>query len=359
MTNQIFLDLREKMDQYSVGLPSTDSGVELRLLERLFTEEEAVLHCNIGMTPETSAQIARRMGRDEGEVAAALERMANKGLLFSRKAPDAVTYKAIPFVVGVYEHQINTMDREFAEEFDQYLMGTLGPQGLAQFAPLRTIPVNRSIHHAWEVASYENIRSIVEGKDRIAVGNCVCRVQRGLLDKACGKPVETCFKFDVHADYYVEKGFARRIGLDEAMSVLGACEAAGMVAMPGVAQEVGTLCNCCGDCCAVLRVIKLHPRPVEKIITGRYAVVEPDACSACGTCVDRCQMDAIRLPEDADAAEVDLDRCIGCGLCVTTCPGEAIALKAKPERREPPVKIEEYYALMAAARGKSLSPAHR
>ena len=32
MTSKIYHDLREQLDQYSVGFPSTESGVELRIL---------------------------------------------------------------------------------------------------------------------------------------------------------------------------------------------------------------------------------------------------------------------------------------------------------------------------------------
>ena len=57
------------------------------------------------------------------------------------------------------------------------------------------------------------------------------------------------------------------------------------------------------------------------------AVVEAEACTACGTCLDRCYFSAITLGEDEGAtAVVDPQRCMGCGLCLITCPGEALSL---------------------------------
>ena len=125
---------------------------------------------------------------------------------------------------------------------------------------------------------------------------------------------------------------------------------------PFISQDAGGMCNCCGDCCGILRSIKMHPKPAERVLTNYYAAVDPDACSACETCVDRCQMEAIKLGAD-DVAEVDRDRCIGCGLCVTTCPSEAVSLQPKPEsERRTACNRERLHHATGLARGKSLIP---
>ena len=41
MAKEIYEKLREQLDQYSVGYPKTRSGVEIRMLEKIFTEEDA------------------------------------------------------------------------------------------------------------------------------------------------------------------------------------------------------------------------------------------------------------------------------------------------------------------------------
>ena len=38
---------------------------------------------------------------------------------------------------------------------------------------------------SWPVAPYEDVREIIRSKDRIAVADCICRVQQGLLEQAC------------------------------------------------------------------------------------------------------------------------------------------------------------------------------
>lgn len=357
MTGKVYYELREQMDQYSLGFPSTESGVEIKILEKLFTEEEAEMYLSLSMMLEEPASVAQRIGRNVGEVALLLERMVAKGLIFRVKKGNAAKYGVVPFVVGSYEFQLKGMDKEFAELFEQYFLEAFGRQGIAQMPPMRTVPVNKSVDISWPVAPYEDVKQIIRTKDKISIANCVCRVQQGLLGKGCGQPLEACFQFGSHADYYVDKGMGRFITQAEALDIIDKCEEAGLVPQPFSAKDAGGICNCCGDCCGILRSIKMHPKPAEKVYSNYYAEVDRASCSACETCISRCQMEAIQLGAD-DVAVVSRDRCIGCGLCVTTCPSEAIALKAKPEseRREPPDTAKAFIMQMAISRGKSLVP---
>jgi len=54
MVAAIFNQLREQMDQYSTGFPPTESGVELKILEKLFTEEDAEIYLDLSMLLEAS-----------------------------------------------------------------------------------------------------------------------------------------------------------------------------------------------------------------------------------------------------------------------------------------------------------------
>ena len=37
MSDDVYTKVREQLDQYSVGFPSTESGVELEILKKMFT----------------------------------------------------------------------------------------------------------------------------------------------------------------------------------------------------------------------------------------------------------------------------------------------------------------------------------
>ena len=81
-------------------------------------------------------------------------------------------------------------------------------------------------------------------------------------------------------------------------------------------------------------------------------MVEAELCIGCGDCVERCQLEALSLPEDV--AVVDYGRCVGCGVCVVTCPVEALRLERRPEGEVPvpPKDADEWRARRAEARGR-------
>jgi heterodisulfide reductase subunit A len=60
-------------------------------------------------------------------------------------------------------------------------------------------------------------------------------------------------------------------------------------------------------------------------ISGVVAVVDPDECVSCLTCVRVCPYNVPELNEDGIAV-IDPATCQGCGTCVGECPGKAIEL---------------------------------
>ncbi|MBU2547901.1 MAG: 4Fe-4S binding protein [Proteobacteria bacterium] len=353
----VYEKLRQQLDQYSCGYPATRSGVELRILQKLFTEEEAEMFLQMSLSIESPEEVARRTGRDPEAVAALLGRMADRGLLFRWRRDDRVKYGAAAFVLGLYEFQLNRMDRELAELFEQYFEEAL-LDSMTRVDPLmRTVPVNRSFDVSHPVATYDDARAMVKRKKLIGLANCICRLEQGLVDKGCGKPLEVCIQFGSSARYFIDRGLAREITVEEALAVLDRSEEAGLVTQPGNARNPEGLCNCCGDCCGILRGLNKLDKPAEKVISSYFAVLDPEACLGCEVCLERCQMGAIEI-NDATGSRIDPDRCIGCGLCVTTCSGEAIRLELKPEgvRRMPPETGIEAQQIMSEVRGTSLTP---
>ena len=52
--------------------------------------------------------------------------------------------------------------------------------------------------------------------------------------------------------------------------------------------------------------------------------VDVEKCTGCGSCVDICPVDTIKL--DNEIAVIDSEACTECGSCVDECPNEAISL---------------------------------
>jgi electron transport complex protein RnfB len=353
MQTDIYRQLQKQLDQYSMGFPATESGVELKILKYLFSEADAVMFTVLTPMLETAQTVASRLDRPAAEVAAQLDDMAERGLLFRLKKGTESRYGAIPFVHGLYEFQVKDLKPDFAEMAKQYFEEAFdrAMQAGADYF-LRTIPVQQSIEVTRNVASYDDAVEILRSKPFIVVTDCICRKTADLIDHDCGKPLEACFMFGSMGQYYLDRGMGRKISLDEAVDILTKCREAGLVTQPATSQNPAGMCNCCGDCCGVLRALNKHSKPVEMVFSNHFAVVEIDDCTGCETCLDRCQMNALSMNDDG-LAVVNEDRCIGCGLCVTTCPTEALKLvsKSEAEFRTPPATTVEQMMLMAQKRG--------
>ncbi len=65
MGEGVYVELREFMNVLPAGYPSTPSGVEIRILKKLFSPEEAELTMQLKNEPEEVPAIAVRLGLDE------------------------------------------------------------------------------------------------------------------------------------------------------------------------------------------------------------------------------------------------------------------------------------------------------
>jgi electron transport complex protein RnfB len=147
----------------------------------------------------------------------------------------------------------------------------------------------------------------------------------------------------------MDNGMARQIDEKELADLLKMGEEKGLVLSPSNAKEITNICLCCDCCCAILGMLKKSERAADQIQSSYQAKIDPDLCVLCGTCEERCQVQAIK--EGDDSYEVDTAQCIGCGVCVPTCPDEAISLVDKPETATVPENFFEMQARLAQERG--------
>jgi ferredoxin len=347
----VYEKLAKHLDNLPTSYPSTESGVELRILKRLFTAEEAEIAMTLNMMPETVAGIAKRTGKDAAALADILAEMSQKGLIFRISKGDKTLYSASQFVIGIWEYHVNSLDEDLIRDVNEY-MPTLMQKGLlsAKTQQLRVVPVAKSVSAEMAVMPFEAAEEIINKQSKIIVSPCICRKEQKMIGKGCDKPQEACLVFGAGAYYYEKNGLGREIDKAEALDILKAGVDAGLVLQPGNQQKSMNICMCCGCCCGVLKNLKTLEKPAEIIHTNYYAQVDGDLCTACEACVERCQMDAISVDE---IAHVDLDRCIGCGLCVTDCPTEAVLLmqKAADSQYIPPKNVFETYMNIAQERG--------
>ncbi|MDF1552179.1 MAG: 4Fe-4S dicluster domain-containing protein [Deferrisomatales bacterium] len=355
MSDATYRKLAKHLDELPGSFPATDSGVELRILRRLFTPEQAELAVHLTLIPEAAPVVARRAGISTGAALERLTAMAREGLIYSlEKEGSKPRFMAAQFVVGIWEYHVNSLDEELVRDVNEYLPQFFDPELWRRAPQLRTVPVGRSLKMDHHVLAYEQAEAMVRDRRRIVVAPCICRREHKMQGAGCDRPEEACLIFDGSADYYLRNGLGREIGADEAREILEQADRAGLVLQPSNSQKAANICCCCGCCCQVLKNVARQPRPAEYVSSAFRVTLDADACVACGVCPQRCPMGALTLAEGADAVALAAERCIGCGLCVSTCPVQALALERKPEGEQPevPATLVESVLQMARARGK-------
>ncbi len=328
--------LAQHLDALPGGFPPTERGVEIKILEHLFSPKEARLALLLTLIPETAATLALRSKAPLVETEQRLETLAAKGLIFrSKPLNKPAVYMAAQFVVGIWELQVGRLTPELASLMNDYMPDLLDKEIWKKIPQMRTIPVGRSIDTHLEILAHERAETLLRQKSHFAVSACICRKEQQMMGKGCNKPMDMCLSFGDDEDFFIKNRIGRRITLDQALDLLKQADRSGLVLQPNNGREISWLCCCCGCCCGILRTIKTHPKPAEIISSPFQAKTDPGRCTGCGICEMRCPMDAVSIKHKR--ALLDLDRCIGCGLCVSTCPEKAIHLERKPEVLQPRV----------------------
>jgi ferredoxin len=349
--SDIYEALAKHLDNLPGGFPATESGIELRILKRLFSPQEAELATCLSLMPEPVTVIAQRTGREKAALASMLEQMARKGLIFRKSKNGKKFYSAAQFVIGIWEYHLNDLDEGLVRDVNEYLP-YLARETWAktETKQLRVVPVSKQIAAGATVASYDDAEQIIRQQSKIVVQPCICRKEHNFVGETCDYPVEVCLSFGSAAFYYEENKLGRAISTEEALEILDKGRKAGLVIQPGNAQKSANICMCCGCCCQVLKNIKQQEKPAQMVHSNYVARVDEQSCTACETCVERCHMEAICVDE---TAHVDPDRCIGCGVCVPECPADALIYeqKAPSETYVPPRSVAETYLKIAKERG--------
>jgi len=349
----VYKKLALHLDKTPGGFPETESGVELRILKRLFTEEEANLALSLVMMPEPVQAIAQRAGRDPEEIKPLLIEMGKKGLLIHMNKDGQDTFMQLQFVVGIWEYQVNNLSKELIEDFNEYVPYLIKSQYNHKTQQLRVVPVEKAVNTELNIMDYEQLEDIIKSQSRILVAPCICRKEHEIMGKGLGREMETCLVFGSGAYIYEARGIGRIITQEEALKIIRKGVAQGLVPQPSNSKKPVNICLCCSCCCQILKNIKEFHSPAKIVSSNFQARVDEEECTGCSACEDICPMDAISMDEEKIISVVNQDRCIGCGLCVTACEFDAMALadKDQSQRIEPPANIIETYMNIAKEKG--------
>jgi Na+-translocating ferredoxin:NAD+ oxidoreductase subunit B len=358
MSDTVYERLAKVLNTLPNGFPATESGVEIKLLNRIFLPEEADLFCDMRLTFETAEEVSKRTGRPLAGLEDQLAAMAERGQLFMINLGPARFFRMLPWIFGIFEFQLGRMDKAFAELAETY-NPVFGRQFFAVKPQLmQTLAVEEAISSCQEALPYERVSAIIENGQSFLANDCICKVERGLLGDPCKKPVQVCLAVAPIPGVFDDSPRGRVLTREEAYTLLKETEEAGLVHLTNNVQ-VGQIfiCNCCGCCCGVLRAINDLGIPASQAINSHYyAVIDPGLCIGCGICAEeRCQVKAIEAEEGI--YQVIPERCIGCGLCISACPAEAVRLVHKEHKDivTPPFTEDDWFTERGRQRGVDFS----
>ena len=358
MNTTVYRNLAQRLDTLPNGYPTTDDGAEIRILEYLFSPEEAELASKLRLTLETPKEIAARLVLDYHTIKPLLKEMSRKGLIKAGRAETGLGYGLMPFVVGIYEYQLGRIDAEFAQLFEDYYRQGFGE--LMKFSPAfhRVIPVSETVRNDMEVQPFESATSIIDQAQAWGVVDCICRVQKALIGEACEHPVDVCMVMNQRPGVFEDVSGVRSLTKAEAMATLKRAAEAGLVHSVSNSQEGHTyICNCCACSCGILR--GMADLGIANVIARSAFVntVDPEVCVGCETCVSYCQFGALSLEPQDPYVQINDTRCVGCGVCVPVCPDGALTLVRRPAAEVLPIppSHQDWLKERAVARGLDLN----
>jgi Pyruvate/2-oxoacid:ferredoxin oxidoreductase delta subunit len=352
--------------QGMVQFPVSDTAVAIVIAAVGDNEEELDLIYAFRETPsQTMEQLKDSSGFPEEKIEQLTASLAKKGLIFNQPSSAGImVYRLLPLMlVGLMEYKFmveikgTREEKELAILFEKLLeelrdqiqdnYDTLSPlfnsaPAVDRTVPTRTaedgksikvIPVDTTLDVPEEfVLPSQTVEEIINKFDDIAVGYCFCRQRRSLLDDHCSTdaPTLNCFTFGKSARHTAAQGFAKEVTKEEALKIMKEAEQAGLIHKafhPGSRESSPetSICNCCKDCCDTLGLWRSGTLPLINS-TYHLSMIDQEACTGCGICLDWCPTDAITLNTEG-FAQRDESACLGCGVCSRFCPEEAISLK--------------------------------
>lgn len=360
MTAQVYRDLLEVMKGRRGPYAGMDIPEFFAMVEALFTPEEAALNNALPRTPAGAADVARALGRGEAETVRALDALADKGLCATFLVGGVRVYQGVPFMPGIFEYtfmsgRTGAREERLARLIHAYKQAFNAAQAEAPitYPTTRVIPVDRTIAAGNTIHTYDQMATYIDKYEVIGVGTCYCRHAAKLRgEDVHGMPMEVCMWFGKGAEYAIERLGGRRLSKAEALALLKTAEDAGLVHMSrNTTEDIDFICNCDRWHCGVIQGVLKQPKPAWAFNSGFLPVFDPERCTACGTCIERCPAAALAMG-DASLPQVDLDRCFGCAVCASGCPEGAIRMTAKADFPAPPKDVKELVAALKASGSK-------
>ena len=351
--------LVDRLNRYPIGLP--DSEQLRRILEILFSEEEAFVASRFPLQEASLKELIKATGWEEDKLEKVLDKMADKGLVMDLVYKKRTYYVLMPGLIGFFEFTFMKQRQdlpveELAQLMHEYLFedpdNKMGREMFASTTPLtRSLPYEEHIPVESVVTPYESARRIIQAAGYGAIGMCYCRHKKEHLNQSCEKGAPTkeiCISLGTAARFMVRRGFAEERSVDELLAILGKARELNLTHITdNIRHKPSFICNCCSCCCELLGgVMRGYPLGIAK--AGYTLEIDSESCKGCGLCARACNVGALEAVDREGGGPKKLmmvseEKCLGCGACISACKTDSLSLR--PEvRPEPPLKKRDLFA---------------
>jgi ferredoxin len=363
-----YAELVDRLNRFPQGAPASESLY--RILQILFSEQEARLVARLPIQPFTAGKAARIWDLEPAEARGVLDRLAGRALLVDVEQNGEMVYTLPPPMAGFFEFSMmrtrGDVDQHLlAELFHQYLnveeefIRALFVHGETQLGRTFVHEPALPAENAARVLDYERASEVIRTASHRGVGLCYCRHKMQHLERACRAPLDICMTFNGSAEALTRHGYARPVDVQEGLDLLQQAYENNLVQFGENARTgVNFICNCCGCCCEAMIAARkfgmLHPVHTTNFLPE----IDLALCNGCGKCVAACPVEAMTLVSANDPrrplrkqAKLNQEICLGCGVCVRTCSTHGLSLQSRPERVITPVNSVHRVVMMAIERG--------
>ncbi len=347
------------------SLPFPINDTIIGILKMVITEEQAKFLVLLRKSSYNLEQIKSLTNMNDVALNKMIKDLNHSGALTAIPSisTGVMVYRIVPFFPGMLEFTLmrgetNENTKKIAKLWQKFFDETvkltqtnydLVVKSLKDRRSVdRVLPVEQEIEVQEEkIIPIVEMSKIIENYDTIALTTCYCRHQKDLIGNPCKTTNlrKNCFSFGRSAEFLIRENFGEKISKEDVLRIMKESEDAGLVHKAfhnglDPTREIEGICQCCKCCCGTFSTHYAGGAPLLSQTSYLAKIIEEN-CVACGTCVEKCNAEAIELE---GRAVVDEERCIGCGLCAYHCPEKAIKMERTGPRNVfvPPPKLENY-----------------
>ena len=199
----------------------------------------------------------------------------------------------------------------------------------------KELPINVKISYSgnrvYPTFLINNLLEEYGSQNEIYVFPCVCRYSSSLVGSKCefDTTQESCFGFNNLGRAWASLGYGRKISKTEAIEIFKEVRDNGAIhsvvhEKDDPSQPVINVCNCCWDCCSILKPYNMGAFPLKYNASFTAQIKDDANCKGCGDCEKYCPTTAMKLIDGK--VSLNSDKCIGCGQCAYQCKQNNIEL---------------------------------